>query len=124
MTSIDPTSKLLVYLREQAQALRHRAAAAPHEAAGRTAGPPPRRPEEQLALDIESIARDDPQAGRKAFRLYLESVLLRELGPSLANDPGFGALVSRVQSAMESDGALKPAVDEAGALLLSHYPAS
>lgn len=123
MTSIDPTGKLLVYLREQAKAWQGKGTvgSAPQQQGKQGTASGTSKPEDRLAANIAAIARDDPQASRKAFRLFLESALISDLGPSLAYDPGFASMVDRVQSTMELDASLKPAVDEAGALLLARY---
>jgi hypothetical protein len=65
-----------------------------------------RNPESLEALiseRIRSIDHDDPNKGRKAFRVFLESVLLSHLGENLTNDPAFYQLVDDVQLAMEAD---------------------
>ena len=121
MTSIDPTGRMLAYLREQAQALRRQpspgSAQQPGVSGERSTGGSD-SPEQVLARKIAAIDSDDPHSRRKAFRLYLESLLLKEFGAALASDPGFGAMVDRVQHTMEDDAALKDAIDKAGALLL------
>jgi|SRR6185312_8931688 len=52
---------------------------------------------------VKTIGRDDPNRGRKAFRVFLESILLSHFGENLKNDPGFYQLVDDVQFAMEAD---------------------
>lgn len=121
MTSIDPNGRLLAYLREQTQALRRQPASStpqqPDSGWNRSAGTG-ETPAQVLARKIAAVDRDDPQARRKVFRIYLESVLLQELGAALAVDPGFAAMVDRVQDTMEGDSGLKEAMDQAGGLLL------
>jgi len=123
VTSIDPTGKLFAYLRSQAQDLQRQAAAAPPRQPGAVPGQVAQRRtfEEQLAAGVAAIDGEDPQRKRKAFRVFLEAILLRDIEPALINSPGFAGLVDRVQTTMEADPALKPAVDEAGALLLTHH---
>lgn len=58
-----------------------------------------------IELRIAQIARDDPQRGRKAFRVFLEAVLLGHLGEALVGDPRFFQLVDDVQLALEADAA-------------------
>jgi hypothetical protein len=68
---------------------------------------------------IKSIDRDDPQRGRKAFRIFLESILLSHFGENLINDPKFYQMVEDIQNAMESDSTVKAQIDMAIAHLLS-----
>lgn len=56
-----------------------------------------------IQLRVRQIARDDPQRGRKAFRVFLEAVLLAHFGEALANDPKFYQMLDDIQSAMEND---------------------
>lgn len=56
---------------------------------------------------ILAINPDDPRRHQKAVRVFLETVLLNELGAGLINDPRFYDLVTEVQSAMEGDESLK-----------------
>ena len=121
MDGIDPASQLAALIRVQVAALRKRqggaraGAAAPHEA-----------PDADAASDlaavvaqrIRAIPAGDPQRERKAFRLFLETVLLSELGESLANDPSFAAMVDHVQAQMESDPQLNDASLQAARALL------
>ena len=71
-----------------------------------------------ISRRICSIDPDDPQRGRKAFRVFLESVLLAELGNDLINDAAFYQMVDQIQLQMESDPHLGPAILEATSLLL------
>ena len=71
-----------------------------------------------LANRILVIAPDDPQRHRKAFRAFLEAVLLAELGESLINDAAFYQMVDDIQQQMESDPQLAKALSDAGAMLL------
>lgn len=68
---------------------------------------------------IKSIDPNDPQRGRKAFRVFLESVLLSHLGENLINDPKFYQMVDDIQNAMESDPAVSAQIESAVAHLLS-----
>jgi len=52
---------------------------------------------------IKAIDRDDPNRGRKTFRVFLESILLSEFGEDLINDPQFYRIVDDVQHQMETD---------------------
>lgn len=52
------------------------------------------------------------------MRVFLESVLLAELGESLINDDGFYQLVEQVQQQMAADSGLAEIMDQAADLLL------
>ena len=74
---------------------------------------------ELIALRVRGIALDDPARGRKAFRVFLEAILLSQFGQPLANDPKFHQLVSDVQREMEENPTIGPLVARAVAHLLS-----
>ncbi|WP_157057099.1 hypothetical protein [Herbaspirillum autotrophicum] len=71
-----------------------------------------------IASRVSIIDPDDPQRERKAFKVFLESVLIAELGDTLANDPAFYTMVEAVQQQMESDPELAKAIRSATKLLL------
>ncbi|MDB5948038.1 MAG: hypothetical protein JWQ33_3064 [Ramlibacter sp.] len=71
------------------------------------------------AARIEGIDRDDPDAPARATRIFLECVLLAELGPQLVSDPGFGRMVDHVQQQLQADSELALATAEAAQVLLS-----
>lgn len=75
-----------------------------------------------IAQRVAAIDPDDPERPRKAFRVFLEAVLLSELGQHLANDPAFYQLVSDVQQQMQADPRLAAAIDRASAALLGQSP--
>lgn len=121
MSAIDPTGKLLAYLRQQTKDLRQK-----HPPGVGNASLAQQRKldgdKDALALatqQILKIDRDDPQSRRKAFRIYLASILAQEFGAGLTDDPGFAGLVDRVQETMEADGELRQAMSQAGELLLN-----
>lgn len=68
---------------------------------------------------VRAIGRDDPQRGRKAFRVFLEAVLADELGEHLLADPRFFQLVDEVQGALEQDAACAPLLEQAVQQLLA-----
>ncbi len=72
-----------------------------------------------VARRVQAIDPDDPQRHRKAFRVFLESVLLAEFGDNLINDAGFHQLVEDVHSQMESDADLAPAIHAATTQMLA-----
>jgi hypothetical protein len=72
-----------------------------------------------LARRIASIDRSDPDRRRKAFRVFLESVMLDEWGAQLINDPAFHQLVDTVQAQMETRPELRAMMSEAADRLLA-----
>ena len=71
---------------------------------------------------IRSIEPADPDRRRKAFRIFIESVLLFEIGPDLVNDPAFHAIVDEVESCMRSEPRLWRDIDTAADMLLLATP--
>lgn len=121
MSSIDSTGRFLTQMAEQVAAL------ARQSPLKTRSGTPPRStrpgqaaPDQQavIAQRVMAIGADDPQRRRKAFRIFLESILSSELGGDLINDPAFHRLVDQVQRTMEGNAELLPAIDRAGAFLL------
>ncbi|SEL71551.1 hypothetical protein SAMN05216359_114117 [Roseateles sp. YR242] len=68
---------------------------------------------------IKFIEPTDPDRRRKAFRIFIESVLLFELGNELINDPKFYDLVDEVESRMRGEPSLVNSIDHAADLLLA-----
>lgn len=123
MTGIDPTSRLAALMSAQLATMRERAAGRPATGAPADASvrQKPREPQDAATLAaqrVQAINPDDPQRARKAFRLFLESALLAELGPDLVNDPAFAGMVDDVHRHMEEDAELAPALAEAARMLL------
>jgi hypothetical protein len=75
--------------------------------------------QQMVALRVRSLSADDPQRQRKAFRLFLESVLMQAFGRDRLDDRGFDQMVDAVLQRMESDPQLHAALREAGDLLLA-----
>jgi len=73
---------------------------------------------------IKSLDPEDPKRGRKAFRIFLESVLLSELGEGLINDPQFYQMVDKIQDTMERDPRILAAIEQATAALLNEKPSA
>ncbi len=127
MTAIDPTNQLAALIRVQVASLRERRQAGGPSNAGNTftssldtANPTPATPDIAaiVARRIRAIDARDPQRGRKAFRMFLETVILSELGQALANDPSFPVMLDHVQQQMESDPDLAKAAGDAAHFLL------
>lgn len=70
-----------------------------------------------VARRVKSIDADDPQKGRKAFRVFLESALLSHLGEQLINDPQFYQMIDSIQASMEADPEVSKMVNAAVASL-------
>jgi len=131
MTQIDSAAQLAAIIRRQVAVLRAPAATArraggsapePNRASGaqgRAASDEASDTASLIAKRVQAIDPADPHKARKAFRIFLESVLLAELGESLINDPAFYQLVEQVQQDMESDAQLAEPIQQAAALLLS-----
>jgi hypothetical protein len=124
MTRIDGPNELAALIRRQFTAMQppgaHKASPlAAKSVAGKTAA---RTPADETAVlvaqRVRSIAVDDPQRRRKAFRIFLEASLLNELGDALINDPDFYRLVDRVEEQMAADAQLSEAMDAAAESLL------
>lgn len=72
-----------------------------------------------IELRVRQIGRDDAQRGRKAFRVFLEVVLLSHFGHNMINDPAFHQMVDDVQQAMEANAECGRLIDSAIAQLLA-----
>lgn len=122
MPSLDPTSQLAALIRVQVASLRRQQAgkkpAISEKPSSRdsAAGTPDLAA--LVAQRVRSISPDDPERERKALRVFLETVLLSELGPELVNDPGFATMVDHVQQQMTSDPDLASAARQAAQTLL------
>lgn len=83
----------------------------------------PRYAPEQLTALVEQrvrqIGADDPQRGRKAFRVFLEAVLLSHFGEDLVADPQFFQMVDQVHEALDADPACKQLIATAIAHLVA-----
>lgn len=120
MSGIDPASQLVALMRAQIAGLRQRSGTRSARPAqpGATAASHDQDFAAVLAQRLQSIGATDPERDRKAIRIFLESVLLAELGAELANDPAFAGMVDQIQQRMQSDPQVAAAMREAAALLL------
>jgi hypothetical protein len=119
---LDPTSQLAALIRLRVTSLRRQ------QAGSQGAARQPLSPNDSaaampdlaalIAQRVRAISPDDPQRERKALRVFLETVLLSELGSNLLNDPGFAPMVDHVQSEMEADPDLALAARHAAQVLL------
>lgn len=71
-----------------------------------------------ITARIAALSPDDPNRRRRAFRIFLESVLRHEFGSQLIGDGGFDQLVDLVLQQMESDQELRTAIAETSDALL------
>lgn len=124
-TPIGSVVQLVSVIQAQLSA---RGASSAGAGAGKKAGPaaraaPERYAPENLAtlieLRVRQIGRDDPGRGRKAFRVFLEAVLLSHFGEELVRDPRFFQIVDDVQLALEADPGCAELVARAMEQLLS-----
>lgn len=74
---------------------------------------------QMVALRVRALSPNDPQRQRKAFRLFLESVLIQEFGRDRLDDKGFDQMIDAVLQRMEGDAQLNAALHEAGNFLLA-----
>lgn len=122
MDGVDPANQLAALIRVQVAQLRRRQGLARGGGSrGRMVNEGSQAPDDfatVVAQRIRAIPRDDPERERKAFRLFLETVLLSELGAALVNDPQFAVMVDHVQAQMESDAQLRRASLDAARVLL------
>jgi hypothetical protein len=68
---------------------------------------------------VAALQETDPDRGRKAFRIFLESLLLNELGENLINDAAFYQMVDEVQHQIENNRDTAKLMHEAIAQLLA-----
>ena len=121
MPNIDSTSRFLSQIREQvsAAALQARTAQVQPPGSARSARASPRPTPQRVILQrVRTIDRDDPDRRKKAFRIFLESILADELGKDLLNDPAYHRIVEDVYGTMAGNAHLAPAINKAGEYLL------
>jgi hypothetical protein len=119
LTPIDPNQRLAAAVHGEVQAFRARRGQAPAEPAATARSAAHSGVRALVAQRVHALDRDDPRRQSKAVRIFLESVLLYELGGQLVADPSFADMVDAVQAQMQGDPQLAAAVDQLGAFLLS-----
>jgi hypothetical protein len=123
MTSISNVQQIVAVIRHQIARIERGEPRRPERPAAvrSSTDTHPRRPDllQLLGQRVRAIDRADPARGRKTFRVFLESVLLAELGESLMNDAQFYRLVDDVQRQMEADETLAASIDAAIEQLLA-----
>lgn len=115
--TIGPVQQIVAAIRAE-MAGRVQAGAPRRQADAKTARKPASRTGSLIAERVRALDPADPDRGRKAFRVFLESVLLAELGEELINDPGFYQLVDQVQRTMEDSPQISAAMSKAVGRLL------
>lgn len=133
MSTIGAPSELAAYLRSQLASVQRPVAAQAPQPGSLKEAADQRRPtsadrsgeahqSEDLATAlirrISVIDPQDPDRRRKAFRVFLESLMLQEWGQQLINDPGFYQLVEEVHTQMDSRPELRQLMDQASDALL------
>lgn len=119
VSAIDPANQLAALIRVQVASLRdQRLARGGSVARSTTSTQTTPDVSAIVAKRIRAVSSDDPQRKRKALRVFLETVILSELGHELANDPAFPLMLDHVQLQMESEPELARVVDEAAGYLL------
>jgi hypothetical protein len=63
--------------------------------------------ESKWVLRLQAISPDDPERKRKAFRIFLESVLEKELGSAFQSAIQFAQVVEQVLQQIEADPELR-----------------
>lgn len=131
---IDPTAQLAAMIRAQfgaqfrAQAKRRPNMGKPGErepfgSASSGISPPVEAGavdvQQLVAVRVGALSADDPQRQRKAFRIFLESVLMQTFGAERIDALGFNQLVDTVMQRMEGDPGLQGAMREAADHLLA-----
>jgi hypothetical protein len=121
--ALGPVQQIVAAIRAE-MAARVQPGAARKRAKSKTAQRPHARAGALIAERVRALDPADPERGRKAFRIFLESVLLAELGEELINDHGFYELVDQVQRTMEASPQIAAAMSKAVARLLEPSPPS
>ncbi|TFY97071.1 hypothetical protein [Ramlibacter humi] len=104
MTFIDASQRLALLLRTQVPAFRAQQGRMRGKA--QAAEPSADQPSDLagvVAQRIQALAANDPDRKRKALRIFLESLLLQQLGPQLLHDSSFSSMVDAVQGQIQAD---------------------
>lgn len=127
MTRIDARSVLLSLVRGELRSLRGRGESIPTPvfagARGRSPAAAPEKKARQalatsIAHRIAAIDATDPDRRARAFRAFLEGLILHEWGPEILADPAFPRLVARIEAQMSQSEDLRILIDDAATRLL------
>jgi hypothetical protein len=126
MTKIESASQLAEIIRQQVSSLRQTSRKLSDKARANESSDVSKNKRRSqydiasiVAQRVQAIDPDDPNKAHKAFRIFLEAVLLAEIGDELINDPGFYQMIEKIQQQMESDTELSALIKQAAAILLS-----
>jgi len=124
MTSINGAADVAMFIRRQLETMRASPSSRPRAAGkGDRSAPPQAGDLPSLVFRrIRLVDPADPDRRRKVFGVFIESVLLFELGEELINDPKFYELAAHVQARMAEDPALAKSMDEAADRLVAMLP--
>lgn len=125
MTSINGAADVATFIRRQLETMRAAPTAGTRAVAQRDRAAPAPQAGDLPSLvfrRIRFIDPADPDRKRKVFGVFIESVLLFELGEALINDPKFYELVAHVQARMAEDPGLAKSMDEAAERLVAMLP--
>jgi hypothetical protein len=120
MTKIDANNRFLLQMTEQISAVARQEIAAKRPETARRK----QRPGEPSlgAVILQRVSQIDPALDdrrRKAFRVFLESVLAHELGDDLLADPTYHQVVDKVHETMQRNPAVSAAMERAGEYLIN-----
>lgn len=122
MNPVDPAARLAALMRSQVAVLRRQPGVKQPSGSAPAKTPGVAQDDADFASIVAQrmkvIEPNDPSREQKAVRIYLESVILAELGPGLANDPAFSLLIDDVHGQMAGDPEMARALAEAAELLL------
>ncbi|MFZ6721383.1 hypothetical protein [Undibacterium sp. Ji49W] len=127
MTQIQSTDHLAAIIRSQIDSMRKTSRPTPTSAGNskkeisgkKNASLKHKDLGQTIVTRVSSIPREDAQRRHKAFKVFLESVLLDEFGEGLVADPRFFRMVDDIQSQMQADPELAVLIDQAVDLLLA-----
>lgn len=125
MSSIQSTSQLAAIIRSQIESLGKVTTKKTSEGKQKNLKSGDTSKKQDLAdlisLRVGEIQEEDPDRVSKAFRIFLESVLLSELGPRLIRDPRFFQMIDAIQAQMLGDHDLSSQIEKAMLILLSGH---
>ena len=120
MTSIQNTSQIAAIIRSQISQLKNSQSpritqSKKYEKKTVANEPSESEPDvaEVITLRISQIDKLDPDRVSKAFRIFLESILIAEFGSRLINDPRFFQMIDSIKSQMQGDAELSEMIKSA-----------
>ncbi len=117
MSPIDPLGPLFAQIRAQALAWKKQDPKRAGASASAGEGGPPDLLE-AVVTAVAAIPAETPELPQRAFRLYLQAVLARELGIQDVHAQDVQELLDRVLRGMEEDAGLQEAMERAGTWLV------